>query len=135
MKSARKIMKLISTQGSLKFIAECWVDLFSVRLSHNKLQSNMSALLYAIVALLLVVCAHAGVVEESGLDLDMHIHTTGPNCWATGEMEIKYITTIPGAPSPPEALAMTVDQISSHIGLPKFVNMSETGTVLFEWHI
>jgi len=51
---------------------------------------------------------------------------TGPNCWGTGELKIEYVTTIPGAPSPPEALAITQEEISRHIGSPTFQNMSET---------
>jgi hypothetical protein len=83
------------------------------------------------VALLLLATlqtARAGIRDAPEAS-DLHIHTTGPNCWGTGELGIKYVSTVPGAPSPPEALAITAAEITRHIGAPTFVNMSETGTL------
>ena len=85
----------------------------------------------AAVALLLLAslqAARAGIRDAPEAS-ELHIHTTGPNCWGTGELGIKYVATIPGAPSPPEALAITAGEIERHIGAPTFVNMSETGIV------
>lgn len=88
------------------------------------------AVVVAVALLLLATLreARAGVRDAPEAS-DLHIHTTGPNCWGTGELGIKYVSTVPGAASPPEALAITAAEITRHIGAPTFVNMSETGTV------
>ena len=71
----------------------------------------------------LVVDSHTTGTNK--LCMHTQSHTTGPNCWLAGDITISKVGDVDGE-FPHERVRSSEDALLAHVGIPTFVNFSET---------